>query len=47
MPWQHLANTAWAFATMKYFHKQLLAGMARKAEQRMGELNAKDLVNTE
>eukprot|EP00416_Gambierdiscus_australes_P028202 CAMPEP_0171082948 /NCGR_PEP_ID=MMETSP0766_2-20121228/17421_1 /TAXON_ID=439317 /ORGANISM="Gambierdiscus australes, Strain CAWD 149" /LENGTH=70 /DNA_ID=CAMNT_0011540355 /DNA_START=50 /DNA_END=259 /DNA_ORIENTATION=+ len=35
---QHLANTAWAFATLGYLHKPLMAAIASEALSRMTSL---------
>ena len=43
---QALANTAWAFATVKHPVEKLLTALARAAEERVREFNAQDLANT-
>ena len=43
---QVLANTAWAFATVKRPDGKLFTALARAAERRVSELNAQELSNT-
>ena len=43
---QHLANTAWAFATASQQDAQLFATLARSAELRLGDLKVQYLANT-
>ena len=43
---QSLANTAWAFATVKRSDERLLTAVARAAERRVSEFNAQSLANT-
>ena len=43
---QELANTAWAFATVKQSDEKLFTALARAAEQRVSEFNAQELANT-
>ena len=40
---QELANSAWAFATVKQLNEQTFTTSARAAEQRLGEFNAQQL----
>ena len=37
---QAVANTAWAFATLKQPHEKLFMALARAAEQRVSEIDA-------
>ena len=43
---QNLANTAWAFATMRHSDEELCEALARAAEQRVGYFNVQELANT-
>ena len=43
---QHLANTAWAFATANQPDAQLFAALARTAERFLGDFNVQRLTNT-
>jgi len=43
---QGLANTAWAFATVRLRDEKLFMALAREAERRVSELNAQSLANT-
>ena len=43
---QNLANTAWAFATLKLLDEKLFTVLASQAEQQLSELNAQELANT-
>ena len=43
---QHLANTAWAFATASQQDAQLFAALARVAELRLGDFKVQHLANT-
>ena len=43
---QHIANTAWAFATLGRLDKLLFAALARTAEQRLCEFKAQEISNT-
>ena len=43
---QELANTAWAFATVKRPEEKLFTALARAAERRVSEFNALSLANT-
>ena len=43
---QHLANTAWAFATVGQSEDTLFAAVQRVAELRLGDFNAQQLANT-
>ena len=40
MPVEELANTAWAFATVKQSDEKLFTELAKEAERRMSEFNA-------
>ena len=44
---QELANTAWAFATVKQSNDKLLTTLARAAQQRLGEFDAQGLAYQE
>ena len=43
---QDLANTAWAFATVKQLDEKLFRALAREAERRLNEFKAQELANT-
>ena len=43
---QGLANTAWAFTTVKHRDEKILAALAIVAERRVSELNAQDVSST-
>ena len=43
---QELANTTWAFATVKHREDKLFTALARTAERRMSDFNAQGLANT-
>ena len=43
---QDVANTAWAFATVKYRDEKLFAALARAAERRLSDFNPQDAANT-
>ena len=43
---QELANTAWAFATVKQSAEKLFMAFARAAERRVSEFNVQNLANT-
>ena len=43
---QSLANTAWAFATVRQWDAQLFMMLARASEQRVCDFDARNLANT-
>ena len=43
---QHLANAAWAFATVGHKDECLFSTLAAAAERRMMDLNSQNLANT-
>ena len=43
---QNLANTAWAFATVKHSDEKLFTVLARAVDWRLGEFNTQGLANT-
>ena len=43
---QNVANTAWAFATVKYRDETLCAALARAAERRLSDFNPQAVANT-
>ena len=43
---QDVANTAWAFATVKHRNEKLFAALARAAERRLSEFKPQELANT-
>ena len=43
---QNAANTAWAFATVKYRDDKLFAALARAEERRLSEFNPQEGANT-
>ena len=43
---QDVANSAWAFATVKDRNEKLFAALARAAERRLSEFNPQELANT-
>ena len=43
---QELANTAWAFATVKLLDETMFAALAREVERRVSQFNAQELANT-
>ena len=43
---QDLANTAWAFATVKQSDEKLFQALASAAERRVNELKMQELANT-
>ena len=43
---QELANTAWAFATLKYVDEKLFVSLAIVADRRLSEFNPQNVANT-
>jgi len=43
---QDVANTAWAFATVKYRDEELFAALAIAADRRLSEFNPQEVANT-
>ena len=43
---QHIANVAWAFATLGHKDKQLFTALAAAAGQRMKDFSSQELANT-